>query len=215
MDVLIAVLAVLIGAVALFAGFRVFLVWLPIWAAVVGFVVGAQGMAWLLGEGFLGSVTGLIVGIVVALVFAAISYVWWAVGVVVAVAGFGFAFGYAILPAIGLDSSLLSFLAGLAMAALYAIAAVVLRLPRLLVIVATCLWGSGAIIGGVLVLLNEVEPEELGYGVVDRVVATSVIWLVVYLALAIVGMVAQSTTTEDQPLGPDGSFGRRPGPESV
>lgn len=209
MDILVALVAIGLGLVALFFGFRFFLLFLPVWGALVGFLIGASFIAWLLGEGFLSSILGLVVGVIVAIAGALISWFWWWFGVVLAVGGFGFAIGYGILPALGLDVGVLNVLVGLAIGVVFAVAAVVLRMPRFFVVVATSLWGSGAVLAGVLIFLNEVEPEALGYGAVDAVVATSLLWLVVYLALAIVGMVAQITTSEDVILAPPGESEER------
>ena len=79
----------------------------------------------------------------------------------------------------------------------FALAAIVLRLPRAIVIAVTALWGAGATLGGVLIVLQQIEPEELGYGAVDAVVSQSFLWLLIYLALAAVGAVWQAMTTSD------------------
>ncbi len=206
MDLFVALIVIGLGALALFVGFRLFVVLLPIWGFFVGFALGASLMANWLGEGFLGSVLAIVVGAVVAIGFALIAYLWWWAGVVIAIGAFGFAIGYAILPAIGLDNAeFLSFLLGLAGAVAFGLAAVVLRLPRLLVIVVTSLWGAGAVIGGVMIFLNMIEVEQLGRGVVDRAVSDSFFWLIAYVALAVVGMVAQLTTSDEIVLGPPGS----------
>ena len=202
MDVLVALIALGLGLVALFFGFRLFLLLLPVWGALVGFLIGASFVAWLLGEGFLSSILGIVVGVVVGIGGALISVVWWWVGVVIAIGGFGFAIGYGVLPELGLDVGVLNLLVGLAIGVVFAVAAVVLRLPRLFVVTATALWGAGAVLAGVLIFLDEIQPEAVGYGAVDAVVATSLLWLIVYLGLAIVGAVAQLATSEDIALTP-------------
>ncbi len=111
------------------------------------------------------TITSIIVAVIVGIVFAALAYFVWALGVVLAVAAMGFAVGTAILPAFGLDLDVTSWLIGVAVAAALSIIAVVMRLPKLIVIGVTSLWGSGASIAGVLVFLNQLEPEELGMAV--------------------------------------------------
>ena len=91
------------------------------------------------------------------------------------------------MPAFGLDADVISWVIGAAVALGFAAAAFVLRLPRAIVTVVTALWGAGATLGGVMVLLQIIEPEELGFGGVDAVVSESILWLLAFIALAVVG----------------------------
>ena len=200
MDVFVALITAAIGLIALFFGYRIFKLLLPLLGFFVGLVVGAQVVASIFGEGFLASVIGIVAGLVVGLLFGALAYVWWWLGVILVFAGMGYALGYAILPAFGLDADLISVLIGLAVAAVFAIGAIVLRMPKLVVIGVTALWGSGASIAAWLVLTNEIEPEQLGYGAVSAVVAHSAFWLIVYLAVAVIGMAFQLASTREYEL---------------
>src|SRR6187455_832342 len=168
MDLLAAIILIAVGAAALFVGFRLWLILLPIFGFFVGFVVGAELIStWL----------GIVVGAVTAVIFAFLAIFWWWAGVVLVLAGFGFAIGYGLLPAIGMDAEVLSWVIGLTIAAIFVVAAVVLRLPRALVIVASSLWGSGAVLAGVLVILNRIDVEELGFGAVNQVIGESLFWV--------------------------------------
>lgn len=202
MDLVVAIIAVLIGLAALFAGYRLFRELLPLFAFVVGFVAGAGFIASWLGEGFLVGILGIVIGLVLGLGFAFIAYAWWWVGVILATAGFGFALGYSVLPALGIDIGLINLLIGLAVGALFAIAAVVLRLPRVIIIVETALWGAAAVIAGVLVLFNQVDVADLGTGAVLTAIGTSVIWTIVWIIVAFVGMAAQSVSSASYELLP-------------
>src|SRR6186997_152767 len=117
MDLLAALILIAIGAAALFVGFKLWLVLLPIFGFFVGFVVGAELIATWLGDGFLSNVLGIVVGAAVAVVFAFLAIFWWWLGVILVIAGFGFAIGYGLLPAIGLDADVLSWVIGLTVAA--------------------------------------------------------------------------------------------------
>ena len=63
--------------------------------------------------------------------------------------------------------------------------------------VVTALWGAGATLGGVMVLLQIIEPEELGFGGVDAVVSESFLWLLAFIALAVVGAIFQAMTSAE------------------
>ena len=215
MDVFVALITAAIGLIALFFGYRIFKLLLPLLGFFVGLVVGAQVVASIFGEGFLSSVIGVVAGLVVGLLFGALAYVWWWLGVVLVFAGMGYALGYAILPAFGMDADFISVLIGLAVAAVFAIGAIVLRMPKLIVIGVTALWGSGAVIAAWLVFVNELQPEQLGFGAVSAVVAYSTFWLIVYFAVAIVGMAFQLVSTQEYELMWDEEWpGQTPTPTS-
>ena len=76
-----AVIALFFGAVVAFAGYRFFLVLLPIWGFFFGFGLGAQTIQALFGEGFLSTITSWAVGFGVAVVFAGLSYLFYFIGV--------------------------------------------------------------------------------------------------------------------------------------
>ena len=131
MDFIVALIVLAVGLVALFFGYRLFTAILPILGFVAGAAAGAQAVFLIFGDGFLATVTSIVVAIIVGIVFAALAYFVWALGVVLAVAGMGFAVGTAILPAIGLDLDVVSWVIGVALAAALAIIAVVMRLPKI------------------------------------------------------------------------------------
>jgi hypothetical protein len=205
-DLLPAFFALALGLAVLFLGFRLFLTLLPIMGFFVGLVAGAQFINYLIdGTGFLQSVLAIVVGLITGVGFAILAVIWWWVGVVIAIGGIGFALGFGILPLFGLDADVLSFIIGLAVAVLFVIAAVVLRLPRALVVAVTALWGSAAVLAGIMVLLNIVEPETLGFGGLYSVMSDSIFWTIAWIVLALVGMAAQIMMSEDIPLVPEDS----------
>lgn len=217
MDLFAAFIALALGLAVLFLGFRLFLTLLPIMGFFVGFVAGAQFIGVVIdGEGFLQSVLGIVVGLITAVGFAVLALIWWWVGVIIAIGGMGFAIGYGVLGLFGLETELLSFLIGLAVAVLFVIAAVVLRLPRALVVAVTSLWGSAAVLAGIMILLQIIEPEDLGYGALSGVVSDSIFWTIAWIVLALVGVAAQMMMTEEIPLIPEdsyaGSYGDRAPP---
>jgi Domain of unknown function (DUF4203) len=193
----IALISLAIGLVACFFGYRLFRAVLPIFGFVLGAIVGAQAVNLLFGDGILSTVLSIITAVVVGIVFGLLAYFFWALGIILAVGGMGFAIGAALLPAFGLDADFLSWVIGLLVGLGFAAAALVLRLPRAIVVAVTALWGAGSTLAGVLLLLNQIEPDQLGYGAVDAVVSQSFIWLVGLLALAVVGAVFQAMTTSE------------------
>ena len=89
MDISITLQGLLLGALAIgiglafaFWGFRVFLILLPIWGFFAGFIFGANGVDYLLGDGFLATTTGWVVGFLLGLLFAVLSYLYSWVAVI-------------------------------------------------------------------------------------------------------------------------------------
>ena len=197
MDVFVALVAVAVGLVVCFFGYRIFRLLLPFLGFFVGLIVGAQVVASIFGEGFLATIIGVVAGLVVGLLFGALAYVWWWLGVILVFGGMGYSLGAAIFPAIGIDVGIFNFVLGLASAAVFAIIAIVLRMPKLIVVAVTGLWGSGAVIAGWMIFTNQLEPDQLGFGAVDAVVSQSVFWLIVFFAVAVVGMAFQLATTQE------------------
>ena len=66
-----------------FAGYRFFLILLPIWGFFFGFGFGLQTMQALLGDGSLATITRWVVGFIVALVFAVLAYLFYIAAVAI------------------------------------------------------------------------------------------------------------------------------------
>lgn len=193
-ETVIGVLAIAIGLLACFAGYRVFRIVLPILGFLVGLGIGAQLAEALFNEPYLGSVLSWVIAIVVGLVAATIAFVWWYVSVALAIAGLGYAIGYGAAAGLGVGATA-ALVIGVALGVLFAIAAIVLRIPTGIVIVVSAFWGASALLGGVLVLLGRIEPSELRNGTVDVVIADSLVMLAIWLAIGIAGAVVQWMTT--------------------
>jgi hypothetical protein len=171
-----------IGAGSLLAlfGVRFFWILLALWGAVIGFIAGADIAAAVLGEGFLATLAGWLAGIAGAIVVGILAgAVYWAAVVVIS-GGVGYAVGSGVLLMLGVEPGLLTAAAGLAMAALLIGAAIVLRVPVVLVAVLTSFGGVGyAIVGGLLVLgrigLVDLQGGALG-ALADRPLAVAA-WL--------------------------------------
>ena len=119
--IVVGLLGIVLGAVFCFAGFRWFLVLLPIFGLFVGFTTGASATSLLLGEGFLASTLAIIVGVVFAVIFALLSWFYWWGAVAVLGGALGYAIALGLLEAIGFNAdgfvtALIAVAAGVAVA---------------------------------------------------------------------------------------------------
>ena len=182
-------IGILFGLVLAFAGYRFFLILLPIFGFFFGLAFGAQAIQALFGQAFLATVTSWVVGFVVGLVFAVLSYLFY----VIAVALIGGALGYAVVvglgSAIGLQMGFLLWLIALAAGVVMAIVTLRFNLQKWVIIIATSVLGAGAIVGTMVLLFN--PAAEFMQSPVKVALKTSPFMVIVFLAVAILGVIAQ------------------------
>jgi hypothetical protein len=208
--ILLALVALGLGAVLLLVGYRFFLLLLPIWGFVAGLWLGAETVSILLGEGFLVSVTGLAVGFVVGLIMAILSYLFYAVGVLLLGASFGYWLTAGLMYAIGFESGFLVTIAGVITAIIFATLTVMLDVKKHLAIIMTAFGGAGGISLAILLIFGVIVPEQLqagGAAALAGVIEDSVFWLLIWLALAIGGIIFQESTTREYYIEYDRQYG--------
>jgi hypothetical protein len=181
-----AILALIIGILALAAGYRLFLLLLPIWGFFAGFAFGAHATALLFGTGFLATVTSWISGIVAGLIFAVLSYLIYIVGVALLSAAFGY-FLAAGLVLLFLEPGLIVTLVGLAGAVVMAFIVLAFNIQKPVLEFITSFGGATAVLTGVLLLLGRIPFEALGGNPVRLVLQDSIFWLIAWLVLGFIG----------------------------
>ena len=87
-----------IGLLFAFYGFRLFIILLPIWGFFAGFVIGAGAITTLFGEQFLATITSWAAGLIVGIIFAALSYLYYWFAVIFVGASLGYMVGPKLLP---------------------------------------------------------------------------------------------------------------------
>ena len=181
-----AILALIIGALALLAGYRLFLLLLPIWGFFAGFAMGAHATTLLFGTGFLSTITSWIVGFVAGLIFAVLSYLIYIVGVALLSAAFGYFLGAGLM-LLFVEPGLLVTLVGLAGAVIMAFVVLAFNIQKPVLEFITSFGGATAVLTGVLLLFGRIPLEALGQNPVRAVLDDSIFWLIVWLVLGFVG----------------------------
>lgn len=192
-DVLVGILLVVLGAGVCVLGLRLFFFMLPVWGFIAGFFVGAAGMEAIFGDGFLSTVTGWIVGFLVGVVFAAFSWLYWYVGAILAAASLGALVASGLMAAFGVDTGWVIFIAALIGAVLFAWVALTLALPIYVVLINTALAGAFGVVTGALLLFNQLDVDQLGFGGAWAMIEESWFWFPVWAVIAAVGLGAQMT----------------------
>jgi hypothetical protein len=194
--VLVSLLLILMGLALCFAGYRFFVILLPIWGFFAGFQFGASILTNLFGQGFLTTVIGWVIGLLVGLFAAVLAYLFYAVAVVLLAGFVGYQLGVGIMTWIGFKEGFLAFLVGVIFALAIAALAIFLRLPKVLVIVLSALAGAGTILAGVFLALGRISLDSLRYGEVGAILRDNWFWGLLFLVLAAIGFYFQWRTTQ-------------------
>jgi hypothetical protein len=204
--ILIAVLSFLIGVLLLLYGYRIFHMMLPVWGFLAGFWLGADLAALVLGEGFLGTIAGWVVGFAIGSVFAALAHFYHEVQIGVVGAVIGYAIGSGLLEALGLGPGIFSFLAGLVVAVIVAALFYVLEIKRIVITAATAAAGANGVLLAVLLLIRRIplETVQASGSPVQAVLRDSWFWLLVWLAVGVLGYFYQLRARHPVPLPAEG-----------
>jgi Domain of unknown function (DUF4203) len=195
--IIVGLLAILMGLAFVFVGFQLFLVLLPIWGFFMGFFFGAEIVAAIFGHGFLADVTGWLLGFIVGLIFAVISYLWYWLAVTVLGASVGYAVGIAFVGFLGITNGLINVTTGIIVAVIFALIAIWLRLPKYLAIVLTAAGGAFAAITGLAILFGKIKLDTLGTtgATLGAIQDLSWLWLAAAVILTVIGIVWQTRAT--------------------
>jgi hypothetical protein len=198
MEILIGIVIGLIGLAVCFFGLRFWFILLPVFGAVIGFYIGARLIQDIFGTGFLSTATSWIVGIILGIGFALLSWFIWYAGAIIMAGAVGASLFSGILHAI-FDNpwGWVAFIVALIGAILFAVGALMLNLPIYIIIVNSALGGAALAVAGVLTMLGTITTGELANGatvaVVDeaRFQGASWLWILLWIILAILGIFYQ------------------------
>jgi hypothetical protein len=184
-------IGLLFGLAVAFGGYRLFLILLPIWGFFFGFGLGAQTLQAIFGIGFLSTVGSWVVGFIVGLVFAVLSYLFYLVAVALLSGSFGYSVAVGILTAIGLNFGIIVWLIGIVAGIALAVIVLALNIQKYAIIVITAIVGTGAIILTILAAVGGLTPAELAGSPVLSAIQDSFWWLVFFIVVAGAGIVVQ------------------------
>lgn len=195
-DVVLALLAIAIGALFCFRGYLTMRIVIPIWGAFTGFALGAGLVAGATGDGLLANFGAWAAGVGLALVFGLLAYAYYEVSIIIGMAAVGFALGSTLMVGLNVEWTWLIVLVGIVVATLLAVVAVVGSLPMLLLTILSALAGSSAMVGGAMLLTGAFDGDDLTRSSVVERIDESPAWWLLYFVLAIVGVASQMRTLE-------------------
>jgi hypothetical protein len=166
-----ATLLALIGAALLLNGYRWFRLLLPIWAFLVGYAFVAGLMSALIGQGFFSTALTIVPGLILGLIFALFSYLWWRLAVLFWAGTVGYVLAAGLFAAFGLTNWFIVWLIGLSGAIVFVVLAMRADLKRFLPIFLTAGAGATLLLSAWLALFGR-PLEELNWGTVYGPLAT-------------------------------------------
>jgi hypothetical protein len=196
----IAIVALVVGAAFCFGGFRFFLVLLPIWAFVVGFNVGTEAVRALFNDGTFATVVSWGIGLVLAVAFALVSYLWYYLAIALLGGSLGYAIGAGAWGLIGNEYGVVAFVIGLACAVVLAIVVLALNVPKYVVIIVSALGGAATILAGWFVLIGTIPTDDVTWTAIGAKITDNWFYLIVWGVIAAAGIVGQISSST---LGPD------------
>jgi len=191
-DLIVGLLAILIGGAFCFQGYLAMRIVIPIWGALAGFALGAGLVSAFNDEGFLSTLLGWAVGIGLALLFGFIAFIYYEIAVVIAMAAIGFTLGASLMVALNIDWSWAITLTGIAVAIVFAIIAIAVNMPAILLVVLSSIAGALAATGGLMILVGAINSGDFNKDTIVSMVDDDWYWYAIALAAAIAGIVTQA-----------------------
>jgi hypothetical protein len=188
-------IGILFGLVLCFAGYRLFIVLLPIWGFVFGLAFGVQSIQLLFGVGFLATVTSWVVGLIVGAIFAILSYLFYVVAVAIIAGSLGYGLAVGFMWLIGMHANWLMWIIGIVVAIIFAVVTIVFNLQKWVVIAATAILGAGAMIETVVIMFY--PAATFLENPVKAALDLSPLLLITFLVFAILGIIAQIMNTRN------------------
>lgn len=189
-------LALLIGILFCFAGYRLFRVIMAIWGFLLGFFIGMQIVASFLDSSTFTTTLAWSAGILLGLVLAILAYALYTAAMTLLGASIGYVLGTVLVTGLGIgNQAMLVVGVGLILAILFAILILALDLARLLIVANTAMGGAAAIVIGILLLTMLIPTDFLHFDQLADFIKNKPAWLLLWLLLAIVGGIFQLQNT--------------------
>lgn len=186
-------IGLLFGTALAFAGYRLFIFLLPLWGFFFGLSLGAQTIQAIFGDAFLATITSWVVGFIVALIFAVLSYAFYLFAVAIVGGSLGYALAVGLLTAIGLEFGLIVWLVGIVAGVALAIVTLVFNIQKWVVIAATSILGSATVFGTILVMFN--PASTVLENPVRTMISSSPLMTILFLVVAGLGIYFQFMST--------------------
>ena len=187
----VTMIALLFGTLVTFGGYRLFLFLLPIWGFFFGFTLGAQTIQAIFGEAFLSTATSWVVGFFVAVLFAVLSYLFYAIAVGILAGSLGYGIGLAIMGMFNANLIFITLFVALSLALIVIGATFYFNLAKYVIIVATAVGGAGVTIATLVAGVGTVSLLRIMENPMKSLLDDSPLWMLLFFLMAAAGIVMQ------------------------
>jgi hypothetical protein len=197
-ELLCAVLiALVIGVAITYNGYRWFLILLPLFGFVWGFGLGAQTLQALFGTAMFATVTSWVVGLIVGVVFAVLSYFIYLFGVALFAGALGYSLALIIMQAIGFNLNFLTWLIGIVAAVALAFVVLKFNIQKYVIIIGTSIIGASTVVASVIYAFspNKELINQFTQLAVKAAISTSFWWWIIFILMVGSGIYIQIRST--------------------
>lgn len=209
-DILVGTIALLAGLMLCFRGYWTLRLVLSIWGALIGFGLGSALATWINDDSYLATALGWSIGIVLALVFAVLAYLYYAVGVILSLGSMGFALGAAVMGALGVQWDWVIIVVGVVVGVAVAFLAIAADVPMVLLVVLSSFGGATVMIAGIMLLTDVLDTADFESSAVTDNIDGHWFWTLGFVALAVAGILSQLSQTRGMTSARQGWNGSAP-----
>jgi hypothetical protein len=191
-----SLLVIVLGLALLFSGYRFFQILISIWGFIAGFQFGASILSNWFGQGFLTTVIGWVLGLLIGIFAATLAYLFYAAAVVILAGFVGYQLGIGVMAGLGFNEGFVTFLVGLLLGLALVAVAIYLHFPKVLILILTSLAGAELLLGGIFLAFGRITLTGLRFGAVGAMLQDSWFWGLLYLAIAAIGFAVQWRSTQ-------------------
>lgn len=187
----VAALLLIIGTAFCFGGYKWFMILLPLWAFLVGSIIGIAAVSGVYGQSILSLFVIVVAGLITGLSLAVLAYMFFNLAIILLGASLGYTLGSGLACYMGFKLGFILVMAGIIVAATVGFLAFRLNLPKYIIIALTALTGSEILLSGALLLVGFISLKDLELGLLGSILSYSTVWSIIWLVLAMVGAAVQ------------------------
>jgi hypothetical protein len=188
----LTLLGLLLGILVVFNGYTIFRSLLPLFGAMFGFFLGLHALLFIFDVGLLATMTSVIVGVVLAVIFAALSYLFYRFAIALLAASLGYGIGIGLMQWIGLTPGFVTWLVSLALGGAFIYLTFKFRLEKYVILVETSLVGSAIILSALLSGTETTTALRLAENPIQELMQYSALWAFLYIGIAVAGILVQT-----------------------
>ena len=143
---------------------------------------------------------GWVLGLILALGFSVLAYLYYEVAVVLTMGSVGFMAGSALMTALGVSWNWLIVLVAVAVSLVFAVFAITTNFPRIVLVVVSATAGATAMVAGGMLLTGALETADLTRSYVTERIHDDWWWYLGYAFLVISGILSQAAANAQQDL---------------